>query len=270
MKRLIEETCLKSTIEKIKNEIFIEFTSGRLQGYEDVGKIGGISVRCYEYELETKDIYLGTYYVPLKYMYTIDKFLMLFCLENHKEILFDVIKKYQEDLFSQDCIDDIHNRISDDLQKSFNIFPDLSLDYHDIIYAITNKNELNLSAKQNTTVKFDEKTEYDVICTQLDKTKPSVFYGTLIEGKIVSLAELVYGSDDGIAYIGYVCTHKDYRGKGCALSNVVALAEDALNNGKIVIYGSGSANTASKKTALSAGLTEICKLKSYWCQKNEK
>ena len=267
-KNKVEETCLKSTIEKIKKEIFIEFTSGRLQGYENVGKIGGISVRCYEYELEAKDIYLGTYYIPLKYMYTIDKYLMLFCLENHKEILFDVIKKYKENLFSQDCIDDIHNRISDDLQKSFNIFPDLSLDYYDIIYAITDKNELNLSAKQNTTVKFDEKTEYDVICTQVDKTKPGVFYGTLIEGKIVSLAELVYGSDDGIACIGYVCTQKNYTNKGYALSNVVALVDDALNNGKIVIYGSGSDNTASKKTALSAGLTEICKLKSYWFKNN--
>lgn len=259
-----------NNIEKIKNEIFIEFTQGcPAEIHCDTCKIGELSLKYYEYELERKDIYLGTYYIPLKYLYTSDKCLMLFCLKKHKEILFDAIKRYQENLFFQDCHDNIHSLISDDLRKSFDIIPDLSLVYYDILYTITEKNELNLSKKQNTTVKFDEKTEYNVICTQIDKEKPGVFYGTLIDNRIVSLAELIYGLDEGIAHVGYVCTHKDYRNKGYAISNVAALAEDALNDGKIVIYGSGSNNTASQKTALTAGLVEICKLKSYWFKKNE-
>lgn len=257
-------------IEKIKNEICLSLTSGWSAAmYEDVGKIGDISVRYYEYEdeLERIDMYLGTYYIPLKYMYTVDKCLTLFCLRKHKEILFDAIKKYQDDLFSQDYIDYIHGRISEDLHETYHITMDSSLVNYDILYAMTEKNKLNLAAKQTNTIKFDEKTEYDIICTRIDKTKPSVFYGTLIDNKIVSLAELECCSDEELAHVAYVCTHKDYRNKGYAISNIVALAEDMLNCGKIITYESACNNTASQKTALTSGLSEIGKLKLYWFKK---
>ena len=260
-----------NNVERIENEIWVYLTSdlpAEISG--ESGKIGDISVRYYDYELEQKDIYLGTFYIPVKELHTVDKCLILFCLQKDKETVFDIIKKYQEDLFSQDCVDEIHGRIAGDLQQIFGVTMDSTFVNHDVLYAITEKGELNLSAKQDTAVKiakFDEKTEYDVICTKIDREKPGIFYGTLIDDKIVSLAELEYGSDEGIAHVGYICTHKDYRNKGYALSNVAALAEDALNAGKLVIYNTGSDNIASQKTALGAGFSEIGKLKLYWFKK---
>ena len=87
---------------------------------------------------------------------------------------------------------------------------------------------------------------------------PNYCFATIIDNKIVSCASAGYHADkinDSIIEVT-IATHKDYRGKGYAVSNVVALCEYILNMQKSreIHYMTGIDNTAAQKTALSAGL----------------
>ena len=90
---------------------------------------------------------------------------------------------------------------------------------------------------------------------------PNYCFATIIDNKIVSCASAGYHTDkinDNIVEIT-TATHKDYRGKGYAVSNVVALCEYVLNmqEEREVHYMTDINNIASQKTALSAGLVSI-------------
>ena len=255
---------MKNILEKIRNDAVKYETSGINK--EDI-KIGDIDVRYFEIEADIDKIKWGYWYVPFGYIYTIDKCLILFCLNKHKDLAFDVIKNFQDDLFSQDCIDYVHNKISDDMQKMFDIIPIPKMgSNYTLVYAISDKSGLHLSKKQNTSVKFDENTNYDCICMKVDKT--NLFYGTVIDNNVVSIAAWGGRPDDEIKVIG-VETHEDYRNRGYAVSNVVAMAEYMLNAGKIVIYDTNKNNIASQKTAMAAGLSEAAKIQRFWFEKNK-
>ena len=90
---------------------------------------------------------------------------------------------------------------------------------------------------------------------------PNYCFATVIDNKIVSCASAGYHADkvnDSIVEIT-TATHKDYRGRGYAVSNVVALCEYVLNmqEKREVHYMTDVNNVASQKTALSAGLVNI-------------
>ena len=87
---------------------------------------------------------------------------------------------------------------------------------------------------------------------------PNYCFATIIDNKIVSCASAGYNADkidDSIIEVT-VKTHEDYRGKGYAVSNVVALCEYVLNmqENKEIHYMTGINNIAAQKTAISAGL----------------
>jgi len=89
---------------------------------------------------------------------------------------------------------------------------------------------------------------------------PNYCFATIIDNKIVSCASAGYHADknnNSIVDISTV-THKDYRGKGYAVSNVVALCEYILDmqDKREIHYITDINNLASQKTALSAGLAE--------------
>ena len=255
-----------NNIEKIRNDAYLYYASSGI--HKENIRIDNISVRYYEFELDEKNIlWTDNLYIPIRYIYMRDKCLMLFCLNRHKDLLLDVIKKFQDNLFSQKCIDYIYSHISDDMRNLFNINVLSDINIHSnygLQYAISEKSELNLFAKQNTTINFDETTKYDVICKYIDVQ--GLCYGTLIDDKIVSLASWNGRPDDGIREIG-VGTHEDYRNRGYAISNVVAIAEDIINAGKIAIYNTFKNNIVSQKTAIAAGLSEIGKVQMFWFKK---
>jgi len=90
---------------------------------------------------------------------------------------------------------------------------------------------------------------------------PNYCFATIIDNKIVSCASAGYHADkinDNIVEIT-TATYKDYRGKGYAVSNVVALCEYVLNmqEEREIHYMTDINNIASQKTALSAGLVNI-------------
>jgi len=87
---------------------------------------------------------------------------------------------------------------------------------------------------------------------------PNYCFATIIDNKIVSCASAGYDVDKMDNYIVEIstATHKDYRGKGYAVANVVALCAYILEmqEKREIHYITDSNNIASQKTASSAGL----------------
>jgi len=128
-----------------------------------------------------------------------------------------------------------------------------------------NNDNLNLHKKQNCSVLLLRKDfeEYDFDLKNMLRWTyyPNYCFATIIDNKIASCASAGYHVDkvnDSIVEIT-TATHKDYRGKGFAVSNVVALCEYVLNmqEEREVYYITDINNIASQKTALSAGLINI-------------
>ena len=128
-----------------------------------------------------------------------------------------------------------------------------------------NYDKLNLHKKQdNSKLLFKkdfEKYDFDFQNMLNWIYYPNFCYATIIDNKIISCASAGYHADkisDSIIEISTV-THKDYRGKGYAVSNVVALCEYILNmqEKKEAHYITDITNIASQKTALSAGFTKV-------------
>ena len=127
------------------------------------------------------------------------------------------------------------------------------------------KDKLNLHKKQETS-RFLSKKDFEEFDYDFHKMLGWIYYpnfcfATIIDNKIVSCASAGYHADkktDIIIDISTV-THEDYRGKGYALSNVIALCEYILNMKyeKEIHYLTDVNNTASQKTALSAGLINV-------------
>jgi len=221
----------------------------------------------------------GHFYVPLQYIqYNDDKSILIQSFPEYMDFIFDFINKFRDDLFSTNTFEYLYNYLSDKLKKSFNIIP--NTDWYEPIsigYGINNKNKLNISKKQNSTIQFDEKTKYDVVekYTKFDKNTRGLYYGTLIDNKIVSAASwnnyhnfLEYPDSTNVVEIGSG-THEDYRNKGYAVSNVVAMAEHILDNGLYAVYNTSSKNIGSQKTAKSAGFSEIRRWKMFVFKQDE-
>ena len=127
---------------------------------------------------------------------------------------------------------------------------------------IKNGDKLNLHKKQDNSkllFKTDfEKFDYDFKNMLGWIYYPNYCFATIIDNKIVSCASAGYHADkidDSIIEVT-TATHIDYRGKGYAVSNVVALCEYVMNmrEKREIHYMTGIDNIASQKTAISAGL----------------
>ena len=240
--------------------------------------ICGISVKYIGLE-ENKMDWGGKFYVPLQYIqYNDDNSILIQSFPEFKDFIFDFINKFLDDLFSKNTFDYMYKYLSDKLKESFNIIP--NPDWYEnfsVGYGINGKSELNLSKKQDSTVMFNEKTEYEVIekYTGMDKNTRGIYYGTLIDDKIVSVASwnnyhiyTDYPDTVNVVEIGSG-THEDYRNKGYAVSNVVSMAEWILDYGFYAVYNTSSRNIGSQKTAKSAGFSEIRRWKMYVFKQEE-
>ena len=127
-----------------------------------------------------------------------------------------------------------------------------------------NRSKLNLRKKRDDSkllLKSDfEQFDFDFKNMLCWIYYPNYCFATIVDNKIVSCASAGYHADkndDSIIDISTV-THRDYRGKGYAVSNVVALCEYILEMQakKEIHYITDINNIASQKTALSAGFIE--------------
>jgi len=133
-----------------------------------------------------------------------------------------------------------------------------------ICYVLNRKNNdrLNLNKKQDNSkllLKADlEKFDFDIKNMLGWAYYPNYCFATIIDNKIISCASAGYHAgkiDNNIVDIT-TATHNDYRGKGYAVSNVIALCEYILDmqDKREIHYITDTSNIASQKTALSAGL----------------
>jgi len=133
-----------------------------------------------------------------------------------------------------------------------------------VCYILNKKNidKLNMRKKQdNSTLLFKadfENFDFDFKNMLGWIYYPNYCFATIIDNKIVSCASAGYHADkiDNKIIDISTSTHEDCRGKGYAVSNVVALCEYILNTHekKEIHYMTDTANIASQKTAESAGL----------------
>jgi len=185
-----------------------------------------------------------------------------------------------DDLFSDKSYEWLFSNLKDDAEKyGFTLHTDHEnrKDYrHTVFFGTENKNDLNISKKQDNTVKFySADNSYDM--TEFDGTGfgcGALNFGTLIDNRIVSNCLNTYTDpfENEVVDIG-ICTLEDYKQKGYAVSNVVSMAEYLLSETeevkrvKEVIYTTGKWNINSQKTAKSAGLREIAKEVDFCCKR---
>lgn len=199
--------------------------------------------------------------------------------------LTDYIIRYKDKLFSNEAYECLYNYITELSEKNnWAFYPPRNNNFFGIYYGIDHISKLNKGKIQSSTVCFNNETVFDVIGSE-DRNFPceknnwcecsNIFYGSLIDGKIVSVASCNSFTDPckmQIADIG-INTHENYRQKGYATSNVAALTEfllrgEACEQIPEVRYSTNSNNIQSQRTALSAGFIEMAKLRSFCYKQN--
>jgi RimJ/RimL family protein N-acetyltransferase len=210
-------------------------------------------------ELYANEMRYGDDYLPFAYTRYSDGSIILRFLPDLKDFALEFINK-TDDLFSEKMNACIYKSVADYLKQKFNLVPNTEKYSTGFGYGVSDKNKLNLDRKQRTTIKFDETCEYEIIekYVFVDRNNPGVFFGTLIDGRIVSVAKRNNAHEIGIG------THEDYRGKGYAVSNVAAMAEYILGKGLYVYYETNNLNAGSRRTAEAAGFTEIYREQFFW------
>jgi len=144
---------------------------------------------------------------------------------------------------------------------------DNALGKYMVYYGLDDKQKIDYSKIQNSTVQFTVESPYQNVTNEYKELSPNgIYYGTLIDDKIVSITG-TNGMENEVVDIG-VETHKYYRNKGYAVSNIAALSAHLLNIGRIVKYGCNNLNTYSNKTAVSSGFQIIAREKTIWCPHN--
>lgn len=138
------------------------------------------------------------------------------------------------------------------------------------IYTLEDYNLLNVSKILNTTVEITAPTDkYINISGSVykinDTSNSNTYFCTVLDDKIVSIC--------GYSYMGFesvdigITTNENYRQRGYATSNVISMAKYILDKGKGVFYSCKHTNTASQKTALSAGFTHNANRYILFCNK---
>jgi RimJ/RimL family protein N-acetyltransferase len=212
-------------------------------------------------------------YIPIRYTQFLDDHrIIVSVIKEHIEFVKDYVKLHEANLFSSEAFDDLYHYLVNQKENLRSEF-ERGRKQHGFMYAISDQKDLDLSKIQDSTIKFHKNTNCDIVekYVHISQDVRSVYFGTCIDGKIVSIAACNEALDPdiqteeinvtGIA----VGTHEDYRGKGYAVSNVAALAEHHLRKGKQVTYITSVLNQASQNTAASAGFTKLAQEKIIVC-----
>jgi len=205
-----------------------------------------------------------------------DGSMILWTIPEFIEPLLNYFELFRKDLFSDKSCKWLLENLKNDTEKyglTLHTDHENRKDYQGTVFFGTeNENDLNISKKQNNTVKFYSADKFDM--TGFDNIWRGVLnFGTLIDNQIVSnCLNTTNPLDNKVIDIG-ICTLDDYKQKGYAVSNVVSMAEYLLSGAeevkkvKEVIYTTGSGNINSQKTAKSSGLREIAKEVDFCCRR---
>lgn len=204
--------------------------------------------------------------IPLRYIQFIDGTTVFAVVNECRGFIEEYISKYAGDLFSDSGFEYLFHYFSNYMQKYQKkpYLEDGEMYKHMIYCILCDKNHIAYDKIKNDTLQFCFDTEYRNITDEYQPlSKDGVYFGTLSGNEIVSIVGTNTPLQNKVIDIG-VETHKDYRQKGFAVSNVSAMSDYLTNNGKIALYGCNNKNENSIKTAISSGLTAIAKEKTLW------
>lgn len=204
--------------------------------------------------------------IPLRYIQFIDDTTVFAVVNECRRFIEEYISKYADDLFSNTGFEYLFNYFSDYMQK-YQRKPYVENDEmykYMIYYTLRDKSGIAYNKIKSDTMQFCFDTPYRNITDEYQPlSKDSVYFGTLSGDEIVSIVGTNTSLHNKVIDIG-VETHKDYRHRGFAVSNVSAMSDYLMNNDKMVLYGCNNKNKSSIKTAVSSGLTVIAKEKTLW------
>lgn len=137
------------------------------------------------------------------------------------------------------------------------------------IYALEDYNLLDTSKILDTTVQITAPTDKYINISgsyKIDEiSNTNTYFCTVLDEKIVSIC--------GYSYIGFesvdigIATNENHRQRGYAKSNVISMTKYLLEKEKGVFYSCRHTNTASQKTALSAGFSHNANRYMLFCTK---
>lgn len=236
------------------------------------------NIRLIERNKDTLEFNSDGYAYIFEYMQFFDDGSMILCtIPEFIKPLLNYFELFRDDLFSDKAYEWLLGNLNKDHAEKYGLTlhtdDENHTDYfHTVFFGTENKNELHISKKQGSTVKFYSSDKYDM--TGFDSMwRGALNFGTLIDNRIVSnCLNTTNPLDNKVIDIG-ICTLDDYKQKGYAVSNVVSMAEyllsgaEEIKNVKEVIYTTGSGNINSQKTAKGAGLREIAKEVDFCCRR---
>ena len=232
------------------------------------------NVKCYERQNINKNV--NQFQIFRFIQFLDDESVIVEAIPEIFDFIVNHIKLFRDELFSDKSSDYLYSNFSEIAKREqWNIIPERMKNYATLLYGVDDKSKLNITKKQDTTIKFHSNTPYKVLNIggfDVKEYDDRVFYyGTLIDNNIVSVArygEHICKNPDLLneSVDVDVDTNEDYRQRGYAVSNVVAITEHLLSgeNVKEVTYQTSNYNIESQKTALSAGFKEIAKWKDFY------
>ncbi|MHB1485567.1 MAG: aminoglycoside adenylyltransferase domain-containing protein, partial [Saccharofermentanales bacterium] len=209
--------------------------------------------------------------IPFKYIQFKDGSVVFAVIAEFMDFAKKYFQMFSNNLFDKNTFEILFKFISDNMKKC-NKKPyreNDELEKYMSYYILCDKINISYNKIQSSTVKFNSDTSYmNITDSYKELSKNSIYFGTLINGNIVSITgtntAILQASSGKVIDIGLE-THPDFRQKGYALSNVIAMSDYLLSNDYIVKYCCNSKNTNSNKTALSCGFKEIAREKTIWC-----
>lgn len=268
--------CFKSYIIEEINNIEDEFRIMTIMKTDLLDKYNGIADHKSNVtfiEINTDEMYdeNSDADIPFKYIQFKDGSVVFAVITEFMDFAQNYFKVFSDKLFDKSTFEILFEFISEQMKK-YHKRPYMNnneLEKHMVYYVLSDKNNIPYNKIQSTTIQFNSDTSYkNITDSYIELSINSIYYGTLINGNIVSIVgtntPILHAPSGKVIDIGLE-THPDYRQKGFALSNVIAMSDYLLNKGYFVKYRCNNKNTNSNKTALSCGFKEIAREKTIWC-----
>ncbi len=195
--------------------------------------------------------------------------LEIITFEKTQNIANEFEKRFEKSPFTPEAKNFLHSSLKD-VVKAWGYTADDIDEGHILTYI---DKEINTSLILPTTKmikaqgKYENLTEYEL--EQLPEESDECYFVTVIENKIVSVCEMnTEGVFVGAAEIN-VYTSPEYRKNGYGASNVCAMANYLINQGKRVAYTVNYKNKPSEELAIKCGFEKLAETFYYITYREE-
>lgn len=210
-------------------------------------------------------------YIPFKYVQFEDGDVYFHSISEYSSFAREFYKEFAGDLFSGNALNYLYKALGEKV-KDYKLKPYIQ-NYDEekylLTYGMSDKSSIAFSKIKPSTVQFKCDTTYENKTGAYEGYAPDgIYYGTLVGNDIVCIVgsnnEICPEIQGNVVGIG-VETHKDYRLKGYALSNIAAMCDYLISNRQVVKYYCNSKNLYSIKTAIASGFKAVAREKTFYC-----